>query len=267
MNDPLGDRMKMYEGMTEKVLMPNLPTLARVDGRAFHTFTRGMERPYDMRMVQVMQTTAKKLAQETRANMTYTQSDEITLMWYNSDIKTEFWFGGRHSKMVSQVAALATLYFYRACLEIMPEYVDKLPTFDGRVWQVPNLKEAANAFLWRERDATKNSITMAASAYYSHKELQGKNGSEKQEMLFEKGINWDNYPPFFKRGSYIQRRIVELPFDEEELANLPPRHAARLNPNLIVRRSKWEVIDMPPIGTIKNKEEVISAGAEWQNIG
>jgi tRNA(His) 5'-end guanylyltransferase len=79
-----------------------------------------------------------------------------------------------------------------------------MPRFDARVYVVPTLEEAVNSFLWREQDATKNSITMAASAYYSHNELMNKNGSEKQEMLFQKEVNWNDYPTFFIRVSYVQ---------------------------------------------------------------
>lgn len=264
MKDKLGDRMKEYEALTESRLMPLLPTLARVDGRSFHTFTRGMERPYDPRMARAMVETAQWLAQETNACMTYTQSDEITLVWYATDPKSQIWFDGRHSKMVSQIAALATLRFYRACVELMPEYADKLPSFDARVWQVPNTTEAANVFLWREWDATKNSITMAASAVYSHKELHGKNGSEKQEMLWQKGINWNDYPAFFKRGSFVQRRVIEKPFSADEIERLPEKHEARNNPALMVKRSEWRVLEMPPFGSVANREAVIFEGSDPQ---
>jgi len=227
MNDKFGDRMKMYEMQTECRLMPLLPTFARVDGRAFHSFTRGMNRPYDERMASAMMETTLNLVRETNACMGYTQSDEITLAWLSTDPKTQIWFDGRHSKMVSQIAALATLYFYRQCVKEMPEYAERLPSFDARVWQVPNTSEGANVFLWREWDATKNSISMAAHAVCGDKELHGKNSSDKQEMLFQKGINWNNYPAFFKRGSYVQRRMITKPFTAVEIERLPPKHAAR----------------------------------------
>lgn len=262
MNDKLGDRMKTYEAMTEFRLMPMIPTMARVDGRSFHTFTRGMGRPYDIKMAEAMINTAKYLAKETNACMAYTQSDEITLTWLTSDSKSQIWFDGRHSKMVSQIAALATLAFYRECVMLMPERANKLPSFDSRVWQVPTKTEAANVFLWREWDATKNSITMAASSVYSHKELHGKNGNQKQEMLWQRGINWNDYPSFFKRGSFIQKRINEIPFTQEEISDLPPKHAARSNPSLLVKRSHWDCVDMPPFNSVINRESVIFDGAD-----
>jgi tRNA(His) 5'-end guanylyltransferase len=262
MNDKLGDRMKFYEAASEVTLMPTLPTFARVDGRSFSSFTKGMDRPYDVRMSQTMLETAKMLAKETNAVMVYTQSDEITLAWYSEDPKSQIWFAGRHSKMVSQIAALATLYFYKNCLEIMPDYAHRMPSFDARVWQVPTLDEGSNVFMWREWDATKNSITMAASCYYSHNELHGKNGSEKQEMLFAKGINWNDYPSFFKKGQYIQRKKIVRPFSEDELKVLPPKHEARSCPNLLVERSEFQVLELPPLSKVVNRNDVIFFGAE-----
>ena len=265
MNDDLGDRMKIYEGAeADRRMMPLLPTFARVDGRAFHTFTRGMNRPYDERMSSAMEQTARYLAKETNACMTYTQSDEITLVWLSTDTKSQIWFDGRHSKMVSQIAALATLCFYRIIAETMPAFAPRLPTFDARVWQVPNRAEGANVFLWRELDATKNSISMAAHSVYSNKELLGKNGSQKQEMLWQKGINWNNYPAFFKRGSFVQRRRSLIPFSAEEIDQLPEKHAARTNPGLLVERSEWITLELPPFRTINNREAVVFDGANYE---
>lgn len=254
--------MKHYESLCEHRMMPLLPVMARVDGRAFHSFCRGMERPYDERMHTCMRETAMRLAQDTNARMAYTQSDEITFVWLIETPKGQIWFGGRHSKMVSQIAAQATLHFYRACERHMPEYAKKLPTFDGRVWQTPNLAEATNAFLWREWDAAKNSISAAAKTVYSDKELHGVSSLQKQEMLFQKGINWNDYPSFFKRGTYIQRRIVRRKFTAEEISRLPEHHNARTNPDLMVDRGEWRCVDMPPLAKVVNREEVIFYGED-----
>lgn len=272
MDDKLGDRMKQYERLTDSRLMPLLPTFARVDGRAFHSFTSGMKRPYDLDMSTAMIQTALNLAKETNACMTYTQSDEITLVWLSTDTKSQIWFDGRHSKMVSQIAALATLYFYRICEISMPEYAKRLPSFDARVWQVPNKIEAANVFLWREIDAIKNSISMAARAFYSDKELHGKNSSDKKKMLETAGMKWELYPPFFRRGSYIQRRTVVRPFTTEELLTLPEKHEARTNPGLTVARTEFTILEHPPqfaqidnkLGFIFNGEEAVEKFDEFQ---
>lgn len=263
MDDALGDRMKMYEeAESGRRFTPLLPIMARIDGRTFSSFTRGMERPFDPNFARCMVQTVSQLMRETNACMGYTQSDEISLCWHSTSIKTQVWFDGRVAKMTSQLAALATLHFYRAVMAFMPDYAERLPTFDARAWIVPNRTEAANVFLWREWDATKNSTSMAASHYYSQKELFGKNGSERQEMLFQKGINWNDHPTHFKRGTYVQKRIEAVPFSAEELDRLPPKHEARANPGLLVERSVLHVLDMPPLGAVTNREAVIFEGAE-----
>lgn len=263
MSDELGDRMKLYEqSEAGRRLMPLLPALARIDGRAFHSFTRGMDRPYDMRFSQAMIETTVCLVRLTNACMGYTQSDEITLAWHSTNIKSQLWFDGKIHKMVSQLAAHATLIFNGEVQRTMPGYADRDPTFDARVWNVPNRAEGANVFLWREWDATKNSVSMAAHAVYSHHELHGKNGSQMQDMLHAEGVNWNDYPARFKRGTYVQRRSITRPFTTEELDALPPKHQARTNPELTVERSDVRVIELPPLAGIENREAVIFDGAE-----
>ncbi len=214
MNDNFGDRMKLYE-MSEagRKLLPLLPVIARLDGRAFHGFVRGLERPYDQRLSHLMIETTKHLVRETNACCGYTQSDEITLAWYEADFASQLLFDGRVSKMTSILAALCSVYFNKRLPDLLPsEYARKMPIFDCRVWCVPNVTEGANAFLWREHDATKNSISMAARHYYSHNQLENKSGPEMQELLWRKGVNWNDYPVFFKRGTYVQRKNVIRPF-------------------------------------------------------
>jgi tRNA(His) 5'-end guanylyltransferase len=243
--------------------MPLLPAFARIDGRAFHGFTRGMDRPFDAEFSSCMVGTTAALVHDTGACMGYTQSDEITLAWHSQTTQSQIWFDGRVAKMTSQLAAQATLIFYCLVLERLPRnYARRHPTFDARVWNVPNRAEGANVFLWREWDATKNSISMAAAAHYSHSELMGKNSHQKHDMLHAKGVNWNDYPALFKRGSYVQRRTVTVPFSAEELDRLPPKHEARTNPALVVERSVCSVLDMPPLGSLANREAVIFDGAE-----
>lgn len=262
--DALGDRMKLYE-MAEagRMFMPLLPIVARLDGRGFSRFTRGLERPYDRRLSDLMLDTTRYLVEDTAACCGYTQSDEITLAWYSADVAIEPFFGGRISKMTSTLAALASVYFNHRLPAFLPsELGQRLPTFDCRVWTVPNCDEGANAFLWRELDATKNSVSMASRCYYSHGELMNKSRSEMQELLFQKGINWNDYPTFFKRGTYLQRRMVTRKFLTEELDRLPPKHEARTNPELMVERTVVDVLDLPPLNCVVNRADVIFLGAE-----
>lgn len=269
MKDDLGDRMKMYEGQeADRRFMPLLPVVARIDGRAFSSFTRGLNRPYDQRMTDCMVETTTHLVKETNACIGYTQSDEITLAWYAPDMRSQIWFDGRIAKMTSQLAAQATLAFYRAILNHLPEeYAERLPTFDARVWTLPNLTEATNVFVWREWDATKNSVSMAAHEYFSNKELHGKHTGEMKLMLEEKGIVWGNFHPEFKRGTYVQRRRTMTKFSPEEWCKLPPKHEARSNPDLEVERSIVSKIDMPALSKVMNRVNVIFEGAEPQVAG
>lgn len=261
--DALGDRMKLYESReTERFLMPKLPVVARMDGNTFSKFTRGMDQPYDLRLRAAMLATTRHMVELTGATAGYTQSDEITLVWYAPDLRTQMWFNGRIMKLVGHLAAKTTSFFQKCVRETMPEYEDRDPTFDARIFNVPTLEEAVNALLWRELDATKNSITQAAQTMFSHKQLMHKTGNVKQAMMLEKGVNWNDYPIAFKRGVYVRRQIVDSPFDAAELATLPPGHHAHSNPGLMVKRSRIMVMDMPPIRQVPNRLSVIFYGAE-----
>ena len=258
MNDKFGDRMKAYEAATSIRLMPRLPTLIRLDGRAFHSFTRGLERPFDSNFLDCMAETLLALMKETNARCGYTQSDEITLLLYSDRNDSQIWFGGKHSKIVSQSSALASVEFNRqVASKLSPEYYEKKPVFDSRCWQVPNKAEAANAFLWREQDAIKNSISMLAQSRFSDKELFKKNSNEKMAML---GGEWEKQSIHFKRGIYAQRRIVNRKFSFSELEKLPEKHEARLNSELTFDRSEVLLTGLPEFSLIKNKIEVAFKG-------
>ncbi|ABY63144.1 tRNA-His guanylyltransferase [Pseudomonas phage 201phi2-1] len=260
MKDQLGDRMKMFENdFIVKRFMPGLPIVARIDGRGFSRFTRGMKRPYDPDMSAAMIHTTRELVKHTQATVGYTQSDEITLIWYSNDYKSMNWFDGRVQKMVSLLGSHATLYFNQYIMQYMPQYAKRNPTFDARVWNVPSLEEAANVLVWREWDATKNSIQMAGHHYFSNKELHKKNTSEIQEMLWSQhDVNWHHYPVFFKRGTYIgwkQFRAGRRLTDEEMLL-LPPKHHAHKNDGWIEKETRvLTELSLPPITQIENRVE------------
>ena len=263
-SDSLGDRMKFYESLhAPDRLMPLVPAIARLDGVHFHTFTRGLERPYDLRLSKAMIETTKYLVKETNARIGYTQSDEITLIWLNEDYNSSIYFDGKVYKIVSTLAARCTLFFNQQVRENLPEKLTEEPAFDCRVFTVPNKMEAVNCLIWREQDATRNSVQMAARAYFSHAQCNEKSCSDLQEMLFQgKNINWNDYPSFFKRGTYVQRQITERPYTVEELGRLPEKHNARTNPDLKVARSDYAVVDLPPLTRIANQEDVVFDGAK-----
>lgn len=268
-NRGLDDRMKFYEGLEAgRRLLPLVPACARIDGRNFHGFCRGLNRPSDERLSQLLARTCLHLVRETGAQVGYTQSDEISLVWYSGDWRSQIYFDGRTHKMVSQLAAVATIHFNSLLPELLPEKAGLMPTFDARVWTVPTLDEAANYLLWREQDATKNSIAMAAQSKFSHNQLHGKHGSDMQEMLFtQHGINWNDYPAPFKRGVYARKRTVLRPWTAQEIEELPPRHEARSNPALQVERSVVELLELPPLGKVVNRVEVLFHGAEPRLAG
>ena len=255
--DAFGDRMKSYENReTDRRFLPMMPVYARIDGRGFSAFTRGMDRPFDKVMSEVMIATTEALIEETHARIGYTQSDEISLVWVAGPSDGSIFFDHRVSKMTSVLASFATAVFTRALLRSdRRDCADRLPHFDARVFQLPTRGEAANMFLWREQDATKNAISMAASSVYSHKALHGKSGPEKQEMLFAKGINFNEYPSFFKRGTFIRRETIWRPFTETELERIPEKH--RPAPGQQIQRSHMVRLDMPRFGSVINREAVI----------
>ncbi len=262
--DSLGDRQKGYE-MAEagRQLIPLLPIMVRLDGKAFHTFTQGLTRPYDQGMSTLMGETTKYLVEQTGALLGYTQSDEITLVIYQDNTKSQVFFNGRIQKLTSVIASMCTAYF-NSHLDIwVPDKKDQIALFDCRVWNVPTLTEAANAVLWRELDATKNAITMAASTFYSHKKLDGKNGKEKQEMLFARGVNFNDYPSFFKKGTYFLRRKKSIPFTAKEIDKLPLKHMARTNPELCIERSVIEKSVFPQLTRCANKTGFLFLGEDF----
>lgn len=265
MLDSLGDRMKGYEEACESRLLPGLPIVARIDGRAFHTFTNNLQRPYDNSFNKMMVETTICLMEESSALLGYTQSDEISLLFYPKTDGEQVFFNGRRDKLVSVLASIATLCFYKKqCMYNIN--VARAAHFDCRVFNTPTRMEAYNYFLWREKDATKNSISMAAQSYYSHNELQGKNSSDKQEMLFQKGVNWNDYPACFKRGTYIQRVKELKKFTSSEIEGLPAGHEARKNPDLEFYRSCIKVVETPPLSKVENKIEFIFGEAQPYEI-
>lgn len=248
--------MKDYEqAEAGRKVMPRLPVIARLDGRNFSAFTRGLKRPYDERLIDLMREVTSYLVEETDACCGYTQSDEITLVF--DDQKAAF-FEGKLAKMNSVLAALTSVRFNRLLPAYLPEKADKDPVFDCRTWAVPNRHEAVNAVLWREFDATRNSVQMAARSMFSHKACHNKNNSQLQEMMFDKGINWNDYPAPFRRGSYAMKRRVLKTLSPEELAKIPERY----RPDGPVERNVVMFIELPPLNRVINRTDVFFEGAE-----
>jgi tRNA(His) guanylyltransferase len=245
--DALGDRMKRYEAMeTGRILMPGLPVMARLDGISFHTFTKGMPRPYFEPVSMAMLETAKFLLKTFQPNFVYTQSDEITLGFWNDDPSYEAAYNGRVQKLCSAFPGKASSKFMYETMTRMPERAHLIPAFDARVFNMPNLDEMVEGVRFRVEDCAKNSITMAASAFYSHKELMHKNSSQKHEMLFAKGVNWADLPDFFKNGTFMRRETVLRELTPKQLSKIP--------------------VDRRPTGPIPRSEVVERSFPKWSHL-
>lgn len=249
LNDDLGTRMKQYESQTtDSYLMPQLPVYARLDGRAFHSFCSALDKPFDETFMKVMQETTKRLVKETNAVIGYTQSDEISLAWLDP---TKAPFDGRLFKLTSVLASIATSAFTLFGLEtnLKDRILTKTPVFDCRVLSMPNMSELANMFVWREIDASRNSINALAQSLFSHKELQGIGVKELNEKLFsEKGINYNDLEVCKRRGSYFKRLVVEV-----EPTDVPEQY----RPTGLVKRTVVTRVSFPKLTTIENKVELL----------
>lgn len=225
----LGDRMKGYEYVTRTYLPSRMPVIIRIDGRAFHGFTRGFGKPFDQVLSTAMaETTARLLANISGCVFGYTQSDEISLLLKNDQTNnTTPWFDNNISKLLSISASMATLYFNRIFSVLTGEElegwnvdvklantyikaIEKGAMFDSRAFVIPE-SETNNYFIWRQQDATRNSIQMVGQANFSHKELQYLKTNAIQDKLFtEKGINWNDFPTRYKRGVGVYKKEVEV---------------------------------------------------------
>lgn len=253
--DDFGNRMKAYEAVeTDRKLDPHLPIYARIDGRAFSSFTRGMERPFDAGMTDAMIATTKHLVHATHARVGYTQSDEISLVWLADAPESDVFFSGKVQKMCSVLASMAAAKF---STQIVPGYRSRLPHFDCRVFQLPSKDEAANVFLWRAMDARKNAVSMVAQSLFLPKQLHGKDQKAMLAMIAEAGADFEAIPVCFRRGTFIRREVIERTLTDEELARIPEAH----RPNGPVARSDYPVIDMPAFNEVQNRVEVVFDGA------
>lgn len=216
--DSLGDRMKQYERITKDALISKLPVIVRVDGRAFHTFTRQAYKPYDSRIIQWMEESAKIVAEDMQNFiMAYVQSDEATFVMNNNQtLDSQPWFGNDKQKIVSISAATMTaafnLYWFDYLIEkrLQKKDVEKSPVFDSRAFNIPDF-EVANCFYWRYKDWIRNSVQMFARAHFSQKQLEGKSREDMHQMLHEVGHNWTTEATDQERnGTFILNRNGKL---------------------------------------------------------
>lgn len=261
--DSLGDRMKQAEYVTRNYLTRKLPVIIRLDGKAFHSFTRGLKKPFDEIFVKSMQETMKYLCENVQGCVLgYCQSDEITLVLVDYQSREACsWFDNNVQKMCSVSASMATMAFNNNFMWNWEEenrfayrpngtqeernYANTLyqklgkAMFDSRVFTLPK-EEVVNCLIWRQQDATRNSIQSVGQANFSHTQLHGKNCSDIQDMLMlEKGINWNDFPTHLKRGTCCIKKPFKINEGTEQEAI----------------RNKWVIDTEIPIFT-QNKDYV-----------
>ena len=248
-NFSLGDRMKeFYEDRFRYYVPRRTYTLIRIDGKAFHTYTKGLVSPFDEGLIADMNETTAYLCKNIQgAKFGYVQSDEISILITDFDERdTQMWFDGNLQKMASIAASMATSKFnelrvdryirekFNSGIEtITPLWIENLKKikkaeFDARVFQIPQKSEVENYFIFRQQDGTRNSIQSVAQSLYSQSELNGKKEKDMQEMIFQKGINWNDYHFREKRGGII--------------AKVPTMVEGRDGQ---VERLKWQMIPTP----------------------
>lgn len=206
--DGLGDRMKSYEDCFRMKLPRRIPKVLRIDGRAFHTFLKDSIKPYDRDVMSAMKEAAKRLMKDIGgiARFAYIQSDECSIAINDHlNLYTEPWFDNNIQKMVSVAASEFSNLFNEGYSQ------SRFPkaAFDARVFILPDETELVNYFIWRQQDASRNSIQQYARLMYSHKELEGKSNVQLQEMMYQKFFNWDSAATWTKRGIVVTNFAID----------------------------------------------------------
>lgn len=238
--DDLGNRMKKYEETSKHRLLSRTPVLIRVDGRAFHTYTKGFERPFDMRIINAMVEATEATAKELGGfELAYVQSDEATFLIQDYEkYSTQGWFDYEINKIVSITASVFTAHFNDIMSKALrtqiarggnidkPELLlGRIAYFDARAFNVP-YDDVPNAFIWRQKDWIRNSVQMKARNSFSHGELHGVSNEEMKDRLRKRGSDWDTIPDYLKYGTYISKHgkaNVVLTYDEIKNLMVKPR--------------------------------------------
>lgn len=258
--ESLGDRMKSYEMVhTQTSLVPGIPVYVRIDGRAFHTFTRGLQKPFDPDFAWTMKETTRHLHDKTNAFISYVQSDEISLCYLEP---SKMPFETRLFKLESVLAGMASAAFcvYGSKTKLKDRIEKMIPHFDCRVCQMP-LEEIPNMLLFRERDCLKNAITLVALEHFSNKQIHKKNSDEKIEMLLkETGVDFaKDIDEDFRVGSWFRRVVFQKELDVETLAKIPEKQRVLdENGKMFVTRSEVRQLKLGmPLSKMANKLAVV----------
>lgn len=237
-NDSLGARMKEYEKASKLYLPIRMPVILRIDGKAFHTYTKGCKKPVDENFVYCMNETAKYLCRNIQGcQLAYVQSDEISLLLVNYEtLESQPWFGNNVQKMVSISSGMTSAVFTSLSGRIFGGIM-KIATFDSRVFVLPK-EEVTNYFIWRQDDAIRNSVQMFARSMFSHKECDNKNQNDLKQMCKAKGTDWDLLPNQQKVGRCIKKNYkMVVGFNK------------KTQKDEAVTRSSWDVDNDIPVFT------------------
>jgi len=253
MKDTLGDRMKEYENISRIYLPKKTYLVCRIDGKSFHTYCKKLIKPFDDGFIDDMDETAAYLCKNIMgAKFAYVQSDEISILITDigDNVNAEPWFLNNIQKMCSVGASMATSKFNQLRVlrqfnnletlcntnDVLTILENKVAEFDARIFQLPTVDEVINYFVFRQQDATRNSISSVAQSMYSPKELHGVKTDEMQEMIFQKGTNWNDFSPRKKRGGFVTKMLM---------VNGKPKQENQEIYIEDVVRNKWIGIDCP----------------------
>lgn len=286
-NTALAKRMKKYyEEVLKTRLIRRMPVCIRLDGKAFHTFLKGFKKPFDDIFIKTMQDTMRYLCQNIQGCVLgYSQSDEISLILIDyQKLTTSAWFDYNVQKICSVSSSMATLAFNKLLKNNVDEYrfskwdgilkyedgeneyiktllraVDEGAMFDSRCFNIPK-EEVANLIFWRQFDASNNSVQMVGQAYFTQEELNNKNTNQIQDMLMtQKGINWNDYPIYQKRGSCCIKRKFWIDkndgceFSEEYSCEL---EKAGVNSDNAIKKTEWIIDKNIPIFKGENRKYI-----------
>ena len=237
---------KRWEQVWARRLPPDNPWIVRLDGRGFHGWTRGLERPFDDRLRAMMVETAEAILTEAGGEHAFTQSDEVTIVIACTG-KSEPAFGGKLQKLVSLLAACASTTFNDAARRLAPEHAVKAGTalFDARAFAVPGEEAARIAFEERQRDCRRNAVQSVGHWRYGHRAMLGRSSREVAQALEDEGIGMGSWPAMHTGGVALARRRVWRRFTTDEIERLPPKHTARAKPDLIYERTEVEAMHAP----------------------
>lgn len=258
-HDALGDELKYLENLESgRAGEIGTPVVVRVDGVSFSTFTKGFNRPFDARIAEAMDEATKAVVERLHPRIGYTQSDEMTFVFWDPEF--EIVYAGRLQKLASVCASIATGGFLKAALRLFPDRVEEVtPVFDGRANALDRPLAARN-LEWRELDARRNAVSMAAHSVLGPRSLPGKSSADMKEMLSDAGVNIRDYPERFLRGAYFRREKMLVERTPEELTRIPEAYrvqAAAAKERTVVVRLEG----LPPLSIVENVEEFIFEGA------